>query len=66
MSRYRKCIVAVLTALGTWGATAAPDGYDQAELWGLCAVLVAGFAVFQVPNDAPAGEPPAPDISERG
>ena len=51
MSRYAKAITAVLTALGTWGATAGADGtYSQIELWGLCGVLVTGFAVFQIPN----------------
>lgn len=46
-----KSIVAFLTALGTWGATAAADGqYTQEELWGLCGVVVVGLATWAVPN----------------
>ena len=66
MTRYAKSIIAFLTALGTWGVTAAPDGYSQIELWGLLGVLVAAAAVFQVPNTPPVGEPADPNISERG
>lgn len=47
---YAKAIIAFLTALGAWGVTAAPDGYDAAEMWGLCAVVVAGLAVYAYPN----------------
>lgn len=46
-----KALVATITALGTWGATAAADGtYDQVELWGLCGVAVVGLGVWIVPN----------------
>lgn len=54
MKQYAKAVVAFFTALGTWGVTAAPDGYSQAELWGLCGVVVATAAVFQVRNEDPA------------
>lgn len=47
---YAKAIIAFLTALGTWGATAAPDGYSQEEMWGLALVIVAGLTVFAYPN----------------
>lgn len=50
-----KALIAFLTALGTWGATAAPDGIDSAELFGLCGVAVAGLTVWAVTN-APSAE----------
>lgn len=65
MSRYAKAIAAFLTALGGWGITAAPDGYSQAELWGLCAVVVAGLSVYAMPNKPPTGEEPDPTVSEQ-
>lgn len=58
-----KAIIAFLTTLGTWGVTAAPDGYSQAEMWGLSGVVVAGLAVFAYPNK-PDGEPD-PRLSEQ-
>lgn len=65
MSRYAKSIAALLTALGTWGATAGADGnYDQLEMWGLCGVLVTGLAVFQIPNRPPRGSRRKPSVSE--
>jgi hypothetical protein len=67
MSRYVKAITALLTALGTWGYTAAADnGYSQQELWGLCGVLVVGLGVYAYPNTAPADEEPDPSVSELG
>lgn len=60
MAQYAKSIAALLTALGTWGATAAADGrYDQLELWSLTGVLVTALAVFAIPNTP---EPPAPPV----
>jgi len=51
MQAYMKCIVAFLTALGTWGATAFADGrLNAVEAFGLTGVFVAGFAVYQVTN----------------
>lgn len=53
MKQAAKALIAFLTALGTWGGTAAADGqYDQVELWGLCGVAVAGLAVYVTPNIA--------------
>lgn len=47
-----KAIAATLTALGTWGVTAAADGsYDQVELWGLCGVAVVGLSTFYAPRN---------------
>lgn len=65
MSRYAKSIAALLTALGTWGATAGSDGdYSQIELWGLCGVAVTALAVFQIPNRPPRGRARKPSVSE--
>lgn len=61
--QFAKAIIAFLTALGTWGVTAAPDGYQQAEMWGLCGVIVAGLSVFAYPNK-PDGAPD-PRLSEQ-
>ena len=30
---YAKAIIAFLSSLAAWGATAAPDGYQAEELW---------------------------------
>lgn len=66
MTRYAKALTAFVTALGTWGATAAADGrYAQDELWGLTGVLVAALAVFQVPNRPPRGRRRRADVSEQ-
>lgn len=64
MSRYAKALVALFTALGTWGMTAASEGYDQVELWGLCGVAVTFLSVFAIPNTPPAGQPRDPFTSE--
>ena len=46
-----KALIALLTALGTWGATASADGiYDQQELWSLTGVAVTALSVWAVPN----------------
>lgn len=46
-----KALIALLTALGTWGATAsAEEGISGQEWFGLCGVLVAGLAVWAVSN----------------
>lgn len=67
MTRYFKAIVALLGALATWGITAAEDNtYTQVELWGALLAVVTAVGVYVAPNDAPAGELPDPDISERG
>jgi hypothetical protein len=50
LSPYSKAIAAFFTALGTWGATAVPDGITGVEWFGLCGVVVATLAVFQVTN----------------
>jgi len=66
VTRYAKSIIAVLTGLATWGATAfADDSITSVELFGLCGVAVLGLSVFAVPNEPPAGTPRDPDISER-
>lgn len=56
MQQVAKALVALLTALGTWGVTAAPDGYTQEELWGLCGVAVAAISVWAIPNRAPLSQ----------
>lgn len=54
---YAKAIAAFFTALGTWGATALADnGIAGAEWFGLCGVIVATVAVFQIPNQPPTDE----------
>lgn len=46
-----KALIAFLTALGTWGATAfADNGLTAVEAFGLCGVLVAGIMVYTIPN----------------
>lgn len=46
-----KALTALLAALGTWGGTALADGsVSPAEWFGLTGVLVAGLAVWVVPN----------------
>lgn len=66
MSRYAKAIAALLTALGTWGATAGADGrYDGVELWALTGVLVTALAVFAIPNEPPPEPlPVAPSLPD--
>lgn len=67
MNRYAKTIAAVFGALGTWGATAyADDAISKAELFGLLIAFAGIFAVYQVPNKPPTGEPSDPNISEQG
>lgn len=50
-----KALIAFLTALGTWGATASADGIQAQEWWGLTGVFVAGLTVWAVSN-APSAE----------
>lgn len=51
MSHYLKAIVAFLTALGTWGATALIDErIDGGEWFGIIGAVVAGLAVYQAKN----------------
>ena len=64
-TRYAKFVMALLGGVSAWGVTAAPDGYDQPELWGLLAVIATAIGVFAVPNSRPDGEPDDPTISER-
>ncbi len=52
-----KAIAGLLGGVSVWGATAAPDGIDGAEWFGLLAVLGTAVAVFAVPN-TPAREGP--------
>lgn len=52
MKTYAKAIIALFTALGTWGGTAFADGtLDAVEAFGLCGVIVATAAVWAIPND---------------
>lgn len=67
MSRYAKAVSALLGAIATWGITAvADDAVSGVEWFGLLGALATVFATWAIPNDPPAGEPPDPDISERG
>lgn len=50
-----KALIAFLTAFGTWGATAAPNGIDTAEWFGLTGPFVAGLTVWAVAN-APSSD----------
>lgn len=51
MSSIAKAIAAFFTTLGTWGATALADGKVSGPEWfGLCGVVVATAAVWQVTN----------------
>lgn len=51
MATVAKALMAVLTGLGTWGVTAFADGkLDAVEVFGLTGVIVAGLAVWAVPN----------------
>ena len=66
MSRYWKAILAALGSAATWGITASADGvYEQVELWGLLAGVVATLAVYQKGNTPPEGEAPDPMMSEQ-
>jgi len=48
---WAKALVATLTALGTWGATALVDGgVSPVEWFGLCGVVTAGLVTWAVPN----------------
>lgn len=51
-----KALIAFLTALGTWGATASADGIQAQEWWGLCGVFIAGLAVWATTNAPSAGQ----------
>jgi hypothetical protein len=64
MSKIAKALVATLTALGTWGATAFADGeLNAVEAFGLCGVLVAGITVWAVPNTDGSDERGASDLA---
>lgn len=53
MNRYAKAVVALFTALGTWGTTALADGNITGPEWfGLCGVAAAAAAVYTIPNRA--------------
>lgn len=50
MKEYAKALAALLLAVGTWGATAAPEGIDSTEWFGLLVALSTALGVFLVPN----------------
>lgn len=67
LSRYRKTIIAVIGAAVTWLVAAFADNTVDTQEWVALAVAVATAAgVYATPNDAPAGEPVDPNVSERG
>lgn len=67
LAPYRKTVVAILTAGGTWATAAFADGVISTQEWVALAVAVIGvLGVYGVPNDPPAGEPVDPDLSTRG
>lgn len=54
MGSIAKAIAAFFTTLGTWGATALADGRVSGPEWfGLCGVVVATAAVWEVTNTVP-------------
>lgn len=65
MSRYAKSIAALIGAVGTWGATAAQDGINSVEWFGLLTALGTVLAVWGVPNTPPAGQAADPGMSEQ-
>lgn len=69
MSRYRKTIAAVVTALIGWAAAVVasdPAAITAGEwIFGATAVATA-LGVYLAPNDAPSGVTPDPHVSERG
>lgn len=56
MSRYIKALAALLGAISTWGVTAAPDGVDSVEWFGLLGVLGTGLLVLGSPPNAESAE----------
>lgn len=66
MSRYAKFFIALLGAVGAWGATAwiNDNQFTVDEYFGLMLALATAFGVYQVPNTPPPGEPSDPNISE--
>lgn len=66
MTRYAKALTALVGAVSTWAATYYPDDPDVQKWLGLAIAVVTIFSVYVVPNDAPAGQPADPNISERG
>jgi len=65
MSRYAKFISAALAALGVIVSAGVLDG--DAQEWASSIVAALGAAlVYLIPNVAPEGEAPRPDISELG
>lgn len=67
LPEIRKAVAALLAGIATWGGTALADGaVTPVEWFGLLGVLAGVVAVFGVPNDAPAGQPADPAVSERG
>lgn len=65
MSRYRKAYWAGVAAVATT-ISLAWDGVTQAEALALFSAWAGVLGVFLWPNDPPVGEPPDPDVSERG
>jgi hypothetical protein len=51
-----KAMVAALTVLGTWGATAAPGGITGAEWFGLTGVPVAFLVTWMATNAPTEGQ----------
>jgi hypothetical protein len=49
----RKAIAGLLAAVATWGVTAAPDGIQAIEWWGLVGVVATFVSVFGTTNEAP-------------
>lgn len=67
MTRYAKAIIAVMTAVSTWGVTAAVDGsFALVELFGLLGAVAAALTVYLIPNTPPPGKPADPNVSEVG
>ena len=53
MTAYAKAISCFLGTISTWGVTAAPDGIQAVEWWGLLGVIASTFAVYAYPNREP-------------
>jgi len=55
MSKIRKALVAAATGALAAGSTALPDGITDVEWMSmLVAAIIAGYAVWQVPNATPS------------
>lgn len=51
LATIRKALVAAVAAAAAAGVTAYPDGFTSTEIATIVgAAIVAGFAVFQIPN----------------